>query len=188
MDREFSRERWQKKLTVNLSTVTEPYQPADKELQVTRRVLEVFLKHHNALMLTTKSDLVLRDIEMLSEIARTGFLNVVLTLPTIDEGLREAMEPRAPSVEKRLDAVSRLHDAGIAVGVAAIPLFPLISDSEGQRRACKSGGWGGRGLRHRRHVEFPRGSGAQVLGAPQGQLPDLVPRYKELYATNYCDK
>jgi DNA repair photolyase len=189
LDREFSREKWQKRLTVNLSTVTDPYQPAEKEFGITRSVLEAFLKHHNALMLTTKSDLVLRDIDLLSEIARTGFLNVVLTLPTIDEGLREAIEPRAPSVEKRLDAVARLHEAGITVGVAAIPLLPHISDGEGQLEGLiKSVAEAGADYVIADMLNFREEAGAKFLTFLEGYLHKLIPRYRELYATDYCYK
>ncbi len=76
-----------KKWTVNLSTVTDPYQPAERQFKITQDVLKVFLKHHNALMVTTKSDLILRDLDILSEIVQTGFLNVVLTIPMLDEEL-----------------------------------------------------------------------------------------------------
>ena len=101
LDKEFSREKWKKRLTVNLSTVTDPYQPVEREFKITREVLEVFLKHHNALIVTTKSDLVLRDLDILREIAQTGFLNVLITLPTLDEELRKKIEPNAPSVKTR---------------------------------------------------------------------------------------
>lgn len=79
LDKEFSRQKWNTIKTVNLATVTDPYQPAESEFKITRKVLGVFLKHHNSLMLTTKSDLVLRDLDLLSEIGQTGFLNVVIT-------------------------------------------------------------------------------------------------------------
>ena len=62
LDKEFSRATWRNSLTVNLATVTDPYQPAETHFKITRRVLEVFLKHHNALLITTKSDLILRDL------------------------------------------------------------------------------------------------------------------------------
>jgi DNA repair photolyase len=140
-------------------------------------------------MLTTKSDLVLRDIGVLSEINRTGFLNVVLTLPTIDEGLREALEPKAPSVEKRLDAVARLHDAGITIGVAVIPLFPLISDSEGQLEGLvKAVAEAGADYVIADTLNFREEAGPRFLEFLNEHSPDLVPRYKELYASNYCNK
>jgi len=126
LDKELSREKWDKKLTVNLSTVTDPYQPAERQFKITRNVLKVFLKHHNALMVTTKSDLILRDLDILSEIAQTGFLNVVLTIPMINEDLRKKIEPKAPSIYKRVEILNKIHSAGITVGITASPLFPYI--------------------------------------------------------------
>lgn len=100
LDREFSRERWDNLLTVNLATVTDPYQPAEREYNITRGVLKVFLKHHNSLMLTTKSDLVLRDLSLLRKIGQTGFLNVVITLPTLDEDLRRRLSQEPQLLRK----------------------------------------------------------------------------------------
>jgi DNA repair photolyase len=189
LDREFSREKWKKKLTVNLSTVTDPYQPSEKEFCITRSVLEVFLKHHNALMLTTKSDLVLRDIGLLSGIAQTGFLNVVLTLPTIDEGLRKVIEPRAPSIEKRLEAIAELHEAGITVGVTAIPLLPFISDSEENlHKLIKSVADAGADYIIVDMLNFRDEAGPRVMDFLKGHSPNLIPKYKELYTATYCDK
>jgi len=130
LDKELSKEKWDKKWTVNLSTVTDPYQPAERQFKITRDVLKVFLKHHNALLVTTKSDLIMRDLDILSEIAQTGFLNVVLTIPMLDEELRKKMEPKAPSIHKRIEVLNKIHTAGITVGVTVIPLFPHISDGE----------------------------------------------------------
>jgi len=126
LDKEFSREKWNNKLTVDLATVTDPYQPAEKKFKITNKVLAVFLKHHNSLMITTKSDLILRDLDILSEIGRTGFLNVVITLTTLDEDLRKRVEPKSPSVDRRLRVIQELHEVGITTGVAAIPLMPYF--------------------------------------------------------------
>ncbi len=189
LDKEFSKEKWNKKLTVNLATVTDPYQPAEKRFEITRGVLEIFLKYHNALMITTKSDLVLRDLDLLTEIARTGFLNVVITLPTLNEDLRVKIEPMVPPVEKRLEAIQKLHEAGITVGVTAIPLLPYISDSEKdvEELVKTVAGQGAdyvivdvlnfRGEARNRFMEFLNSYDL-----------DLIPKYENLYETNYCDK
>jgi DNA repair photolyase len=189
LEKEFSRPNWNKLKTVNLSTVTDPYQPAESEFKITRSVLEVFLKHHNALLLTTKSDLVLRDIDLLTEIGKTGFLNVVITLPTVDEGLRQKIEPNAPSVEKRLNAIQQLHQAGIKTGVTAIPLLPNISDDvasvESLVKAVSEAGadylivdlLNFRGETRSRFMEFINAN-----------YPELRTEYERLYKTDYCDK
>lgn len=88
------------------------------------------MKHHNPLILSTKSVMVLRDLDILGEIAQTGFLNVVVSLSTLNEDLRKRIEPRVASVGARLEVIRGLHEAGITVGVAAIPLLPHISDGQ----------------------------------------------------------
>jgi DNA repair photolyase len=189
LDKEFSRPKWNTIKTVNLATVTDPYQPAENEFKITRNALAVFLKHHNSLMLTTKSDLVLRDVNLLSAIGQTGFLNVVITLPTVDERLRLKIEANAPSVSKRLRTIEELHKAGIRTGVTAIPLLPYISDdSTSLRNLVKAVAHAGadymiadllnfRGETRRRFMEFVT-----------NHYPDLQEKYKQLYQTEYCEK
>jgi len=189
LDREFARPKWNHNLTVNLATVTDPYQPAEQQVHITRQVLEVFLKHHNALMLTTKSDLILRDLDLLTQIAHTGFLNVVITLPTLNEDLRQIIEPSAPSVEKRLQVIQALHEAGITIGVTAIPILPYITDHEQDiqdliRTVDEHGVdyvlvdvLNFRGEVRTRFFEFLKGYDF-----------DLISKYDELYQTRYCAK
>jgi DNA repair photolyase len=110
LDREFSKKTWNTKLTVDLATVTDPYQPAENRFRITKELLNVFLRHQNSLLLTTKSNLVLRDIDVLTEISRKGFLNVAITLPTLNEELRKKIEPRAATVEDRLNTIQKLHE------------------------------------------------------------------------------
>ena len=189
LDMEFSREKWRSILTVNLATVTDPYQPAESKFKITRKVLEVFLKHHNSLMLTTKSDLVLRDLDILTKIAETGFLNAVITLPTLNDELRKKIEPNVPSVERRLEIIRQLHEAGITVGVTAIPLLPYISDHEKDleeliRTLAEAKAdyvivdmLNFRGESRDRFTEFLKKYDS-----------DLIPKYEKLYQTNYCEK
>jgi len=187
LDMEFSREKWRSILTVNLATVTDPYQPAESKFKITRQVLEAFLKHHNSLLPTTKSDLVLRDLDILKKIAKTGFLNAVITLPTLNDELRKKIEPNVPRVERRLEIIRRLHEAGITVGVTAIPLLPYISDHEKDleeliRTLAEAKAdfvivdmLNFRGETRERFTEFLKKYDS-----------DLIPKYEKLYQTNYC--
>jgi DNA repair photolyase len=189
LDKELSREKWDKKLTVNLSTVTDPYQPAESQFKITREVLKVFLKHHNALMVTTKSDLIVRDLDILSEIAQTGFLNVVLTIPMINEDLRRKIEPMAPSIYKRVEILNKIHSAGIAVGITAIPLFPYISDGEGDlEKLIKTFAENGADYVIVDMLNFREEARGRVMEFIKNYYPDLVPEYEKLYKTDYCDK
>lgn len=189
LDKEFSREKWDNLLTVNLATVTDPYQPAEREFKITRRVLEVFLKHHNSLTLTTKSDLVLRDLDLLQKVGQTGFLNVVVTLPTLDGDLRKKIEPRASSVEERLRVIQEIHDAGITVGVAAIPLLPFISDDEKDvEELAKTVAEVGADFVIADVLNFRGEARERFLEFLRDYDECLIPEYEKLYQTKYCQK
>ena len=189
LDKELSREKWNKKWTVNMATVTDPYQPAERKFKITREVLKVFLKHHNALMVTTKSDLILRDLGILTNIAKTGFLNVVITIPILDENLRKKIEPKAASIQKRLEVVKKIHDAGITVGVTSIPLFPYISDSESDvEKLVKTLSENGADYVIIDMLNFREEARDRVMEFIKNYYPDLISKYDELYKTNYCDK
>jgi len=189
LDKELSREKWNKKWTVNMATVTDPYQPAERKFKITREVLKVFLKHHNALMVTTKSDLILRDLDILTNIAKTGFLNVVITIPILDEDLRRKIEPKAASIQKRLEVVQKIHDAGITVGVTSIPLFPYISDSESDvEKLVKTSSENGADYVIIDMLNFREEARDRVMEFIKNYYPDLISKYGELYKTNYCDK
>lgn len=116
---------------IAIGTATDPYQPAERRFNRTRSILEIFAAGHgHRISITTKSDLVTRDIELLRAIADANSLNVNITITTLDPGLARLLEPRAPRPDLRLKAVSALASAGIRVGVFPNPILPLITDSE----------------------------------------------------------
>ena len=127
LEKELSRKTW-KNEPVNLGSVCDPYQPAEKKFEITRQVLKVFAKHRTPLFVGTKSSLILRDIDLLSEMAKTSNLVVNITLTTLDENICSKIEPRASSPKERLDAIRQLSDAGITVGILFMPIFPYLTD------------------------------------------------------------
>lgn len=168
---------------IAIGTATDPYQPAERRYARTRSILEV-LAHERGryLGITTKSDLVLRDLELLGEIARGNVFGINLTITTLDENLARLLEPRAPRPALRLDAVRRLAEAGIPAGVFPNPVMPGLTDGE---RALD------------RLAKAARDAGAQWFGGgplflmPSAQkvffpflearFPTLAPRYREMY-------
>ena len=121
------------KHSIALGTATDPYQPAERRFGRTRSILEVFARERGRrLGITTKSDLVVRDLDLLCEIARANMLSINMTITTLDEKLARLMEPRAPRPELRLSAVRRISEVGLTVGVFPNPVMPLITDSEAQ--------------------------------------------------------
>jgi DNA repair photolyase len=120
---------WEPK-TLALSGVTDPYQPAERHLEITRGCLEVLADARHPVGIVTKSRLVTRDLDLLGELASHGAARVSVSVTTLDEELRRALEPRAPTPEARLDAVRKLADAGIPVGVLVAPVIPGLTDHE----------------------------------------------------------
>jgi DNA repair photolyase len=119
-----------------IGTATDPYQPAEKEYGVTRACLEELAHHHGlSVSITTKSNLVTRDIDVLQEIAKRSRVYVDITITTLRPRLARLLEPRAPRPDLRLAAIKKLSEAGIAVGALASPLIPGITDSEGELEA-----------------------------------------------------
>jgi DNA repair photolyase len=128
--------RISRKDPIALGTATDPYQPAERRFRRTRSILEVFAHERGRhLGITTKSDLVARDLDLLREIGRANWLSVNMTVTTLDEKLARLLEPRAPRPELRLEAVSKLSEAGLRVGVFPNPVMPLLTDGEPQLAA-----------------------------------------------------
>jgi DNA repair photolyase len=131
---------------IAIGTATDPYQPAEKYYEVTRAILEELTRHQGLrLGIITKSNLVLRDIDLLKKIARLNYLGVHVTITTLNVDLARMLEPRAPRPDLRLDAVRELNLAGIQVGVNCSPVLPGISDSPRDleavvRATAKAGG------------------------------------------------
>lgn len=114
---------------IAIGTATDPYQPAEKRYEVTHRILEELALHHGLeIGIVTKSDLVLRDVELLQQVAEHNTLFVNLTITTLNTKLARILEPRAPRPDLRLEAVRELVAAGINAGVICAPVLPVITD------------------------------------------------------------
>ena len=118
---------------INIGANTDPYQPVEREWRITRALLEVLLDCRHPVTLISKSALVLRDLDLLGELAALGLVRVMISVTTLDPALSRIMEPRASAPHRRLQAVSRLRAAGVPVGVLMAPLMPFINDDEIER-------------------------------------------------------
>jgi len=113
-----------------MGTNTDPYQPVERELNITRRILEVLAAHDHPVGIVTKSSLVMRDLDILGPMGRKGLAQVCLSVTTLDRGLARKMEPRCPTPARRLEAIRALSDAGVQTGVMAAPMIPVLNDPE----------------------------------------------------------
>src|SRR5216110_1011752 len=121
--------RW-KPQTLVMSGVTDPYQPIEKKLQITRGCLEVLAKFKNPVAIITKNRLVTRDLDLLCELAKYNAVAVNLSVTSLDPNLRRVLEPRTSSPQARLDAISQLRSVGIPTGVMVAPVIPGLTDHE----------------------------------------------------------
>src|SRR6202044_1896379 len=113
--------------SIALGTATDPYQPAERRYEITRRILEEFARHRGfELGIVTKSNLIVRDLDLLREVARNNVLSIHITITTLNVELARILEPRAPRPDLRLDAVRALNEAGLRVGVSCSPVLPGI--------------------------------------------------------------
>ena len=116
--------------SIAIGTATDPYQPAERKFGITRAIMEEFARHQGlSLGIVTKSDLVLRDLELLQAIARKNRLSIHVTVTTTRTDLARILEPRAPRPDLRLKAVRKLAEAGIHAGINCAPVLPGITDS-----------------------------------------------------------
>ena len=121
---------------IAIGTATDPYQPIERKLEITRAILQEFSRHSGLeLGIVTKSALVVRDIDLLQEISRQNKISVSFTVTTVDVNLARILEPRAPRPDLRLEALRTLRDAGIRAGVICAPVLPGITDSPKQLEA-----------------------------------------------------
>ncbi len=127
--KQISSPRWEPKV-LSMSGVTDPYQPVEKKLGITRGCLEVLAEFRNPVAIVTKNHLVTRDIDLLSELARHDAALVAVSLTTLDDDLRRVMEPRTSRTLRRLAAIEKLAGAGIPVVVMTAPVIPGLTDHE----------------------------------------------------------
>ncbi|MGE0404670.1 MAG: radical SAM protein [Candidatus Korobacteraceae bacterium] len=169
---------------IAIGTATDPYQPAERRFLVTRSILEELARHEGLeIGIVTKSNLVLRDADLLQTIARRNRLGVNVTVTTTDTALARILEPRAPRPDLRLDAVKQLMAAGISTGVLCAPVLPGITDTsqnlEGVVRAAAEAG--------ARYVHanplFLKPCSANVfLPFLEKEFPQLVEQYRRRYS------
>lgn len=129
---------------IAMGTNTDPYQPIEKEWRITREVLEVLVQTRHPTFITTKSDRILRDLDLLADLARDRLVAVMMSVTTLDPAVARTLEPRAPHPERRIAAIARLAEAGIPVSANMSPIIPAINDHEIERVVARVAAAGAR--------------------------------------------
>ena len=171
---------------VALGTATDPYQPAERRFFTTRSLLEVLARRPGvALSITTKSDLVVRDVDLLKEIQRIGSIHVNISITTTKLRLASQLEPKAPTPKRRLAAVRALADAGIPVGVFIMPVIPLLTDdAEGLEEIARQAKAAGASYLGARPLFLMPSAKKVFLPFIEEKFPRLQTAYRELFGSS----
>lgn len=113
-----------------MGTNTDPYQPIEREYRITRQCIEILAETRHPLTITTKSDKVVRDLDLLAPMAKQGLVAVAISVTSLDPKVHRTLEPRAPSARKRLAAIRALSEASVPVFASMSPVIPAITDHE----------------------------------------------------------
>jgi DNA repair photolyase len=178
---ELSRRSWRGE-TVVIGGATDPYQPAEGRYKLTRQCLQVFRDFSNPVGMITRGPMVVRDIDVLSELARRATLHITFSIPTVDDDIWRRTEPGTAHPRQRLRAIEKLVAAGIDVGVGMAPILPGLSDRpdrleavvKAARAAGATGLWAA--MLHLRD-----GTREHFMSVLERHWPELVPRYERAY-------
>jgi DNA repair photolyase len=171
LEKELAAPKYRPRL-IALGANTDAYQPIERQYRVTRSILEVLSRTRHPVGIITKSNLILRDVDLLAPMAEQGLVKVFVSVTTLDRGVARKMEPRAPTPERRLEAIERLAAAGIPVGVMTAPIIPAVNDAEIETILARA------------HAAGAREAGYVTLRLPL----ELREIFREWLAVNFPDK
>src|ERR1700680_4714947 len=178
---ELSRKSWRKE-TVVIGAATDPYQPAEGRYKLTRQCLVALRDFSNSTAMITRGPMIVRDLDILSELARRANLHITVSIPTVDEEIWRRTEPGTAHPRQRLRAIEKLVASGIDAGVGMAPIIPGLSDRpdrlEAVVKAARSAGatglWAGM-------LHLKDGTREHFMSVLARHWPELVPRYEAAY-------
>ena len=178
---ELGRPSWRKE-TVVVGAATDPYQPAEGRFRLTRQCLQAFSDFANPAAMITRGPMIVRDVDVLTELAKRAELHVTFSIPTVDDEVWRKTEPGTAHPRQRLRAIEKLVGAGIDVGVGMAPILPGLSDRPEQLEAVVSAARaaGATGL-WANMLHLKDGTKEHFLGVLGRHWPELLPRYERAY-------
>lgn len=188
LEKELLKHRWRME-NVNLGSVCDPYQPAEKKYEITRQLLNVFLRCENPVFIGTKSNLVTRDTDILAKMAKKNLVRVNFTITTLDENIRSRIEPRAPSTKKRIDSIKQLTDKSVIVDILFMPIFPYLTDNiENLNGVVKEVREAGARYIVPGILNLKSSCKKRVLDLISHDFPKLYKKYLNIYKRTYAPK
>lgn len=129
LEKELKSENWKREV-VNIGGVTDSYQPAEEHYKLMPEILKLMIKYKTPIIISTKSDLILRDYDLINELSNITYVNIAATITTMDEDIRKKIEPCSSPSMKRFEMLNKFRKTNASIGVHVMPIIPLITDSE----------------------------------------------------------
>ena len=184
--KELKRPSWRRE-SIAIGTASDPYEPAEAEYEITRRILHVLRDFQNPASITTKGVLVRRDANILAELSQVADVHVNFSIGTINEKVWQIMEPGTPRPQARLEAMQYLVENGVSAGVMMAPLLPGITDDEENIQAVVEAAQGHKAQYLGANVLFLKpGSKEWFMPMLREAYPHLTPGYNRLYHKTYA--
>lgn len=137
LESELKKESWKREI-INIGGVTDSYQPCEEEYRLMPEILKLLIKYKTPAIISTKSDLVLRDYELIDELSRITYINVAATITTTDERVRKLIEPGSCETAKRFEMLKTFRKTNASIGLHVMPIIPLLTDSyENMHAICQ---------------------------------------------------
>ncbi len=187
LERELSNPRWKRAL-INLGGVTDSYQEAEATFRLMPDIWRLLIRYRTPACISTKSDLILRDFDLIAELSRTAYASVASTVTAMEDAVQRELEPGAVSTRRRLDMLKTFSAAGIPTGLHAMPLVPYFTDStENIDALCRAA--------KEAETRYALFCGMKLTGKTctrffaflERRHPELVGRFSQLYRTGHLD-
>jgi DNA repair photolyase len=181
LDRELSRRTWARE-RINLSGVTDAYQPAEAEWKIMPQIWKTLIWHKNPVIITTKSSLILRDLDLIRELASITSVYVGASITMMDEQLRKILEPGASAAEERFSVLEKCREAGCVTNVMLTPVIPYINDSLENLEAIysRAAAVGAAGL-SAWPLNLKGNTKLRFFSFLEAEFPELLQKYRKLY-------
>ncbi len=185
---ELRRPGWRRE-HIAIGTSCDPYEPAERKYEITRRLITLLRDHANPISITTKSALVTRDIELLAELSRVAECRVNFSVGSLDDDIWRKTEPGTPKPIKRLEAMQQLVEAGVSAGVLLAPIIPGLSDSRESLEAVVSAASEHKAVYLAPNVlHLKPGSREWFMPFLRESYPHLYPEHRNAYKTSYAPR
>ena len=188
LDKELSRPNWKREI-INIGGITDSYQQVESELKLMPEILKILIKHKNPAIISTKSDLILRDYDLISELAKTTYVNIASTITTMDEKIRQKIEPHGSKSQDRFNMLRKFRKTNASVGLHTMPIIPYLTDSFSNiEHLCSEA------RKSNIHYMLPgvlylRGASRRIFfDFFKQNYPDKYENLKELYKTGGADR